>query len=104
MSKLLTILTPYGERYYVNDKGEISRDGKDFSQTWKVQGIESVKSSYYIPLERITADFLKNFALLYKNGNPMYTVRDLDNGTTRTWGNTKHHGIKYLGFIDKPYN
>jgi hypothetical protein len=99
MKTLLIIYTPYGDRYEVNELGEIkSKNLSDFSKSWKLQGIENVKSNEYIPFKELTKERVKELQLFYKNGNPRYTVRDLDHGTTRTWGNTKVHGISGIHF------
>lgn len=98
---LFKIYTPYGNTYTVNELGQISRTDMAFtpSDNWKIQGIESVKSNAYIPFSKITKENIAHLQLLYKNGNPKFTVRDLDHGTTRVWGNTKVHGIKSIQFL-----
>lgn len=98
MKILFKIYTPYGDCYLVNDKGEITKNGNDFSGCWKIQGLSHVKMNWYIPFGNVTQELVKNLPLLYKNGNPQFTVRDLDHGTTREWGNTKYHGIKSISF------
>jgi hypothetical protein len=106
---MFEIITPYGqhltsETYLVNFKGQLCRRANTktaygFDNGWKFLGIEHVKRNEFIPFERIknwTTEQFKSFEWCYKNGNPQWTVRDLDHGSTRTWGNTKHHGIKYM--------
>ncbi len=63
------------------------------SGNWKLLGIRHVYKREFIPFDRLQEWIRSNPVLLYKNGNPMYTVRDLDYGTVREWGNTKYHGI-----------
>lgn len=103
---MLHIITPYGNHYKVNAQGQIIREHWDKNGTflppsegWKFLGIQPVRNTYgYIPFKQITPEFLKTLDVLYKNGNPKYTVVDLDHGTTRVWGNTKVHGIKHIYF------
>ena len=98
---MLNIITPYGNHYKVNDAGSIIRtDIKNFepSGKWKLLGLSHVKRNYFIPFKEITRELLNGFNPCWKNGNPQFTVRDLDHGTTREWGNTKYHGIKYIYF------
>lgn len=59
-----------------------------------MQGIKPVRGSLFIFLVKITQEWLNTHPLLYKNGNPRYTVLDLDYGTRREWGSTKYHGIR----------
>ncbi len=98
---LFKIYTPYGNCYTVNELGQIGRTDMPFtpSDSWKIQGIASVKSNAFMPFNKITKENIATLQLLYKNGNPRFTVRDLDHGTTREWGNTKAHGIKSIQFL-----
>lgn len=101
MARALFLSTPYGDKYYVHANGDIERTdihGFETSGNWKLLGIEHVKSSKFIPLSELLADGIPA-QLSWKNGNPQWTVRDLDHGTTRTWGNTKYHGIRSLSKI-----
>lgn len=97
----IKIITPYYDVYLINEKGEIStkKTNWEFSGQWTILGIESVKSNFFIPFKDITEENLKSLQLLYKNGHPKFTVRDLDHNTTRTWGNTIWHGIKHISFL-----
>jgi hypothetical protein len=98
---MLNILTPYGDHYKVDNDGNIIRtdiSGFKPSGDWKCLGLEHVKRNSFIPFDEITKEFLEDFNPCWKNGNPQWTVRDLDHGTTRSWGNTKYHGIKKLWF------
>ncbi len=96
--KKLKLLTAYGDRYIIHENGDIERTDMDHkpSGQWKLLGIQHVKSSRYIPLSDLWAINLNAFGWLYKNGHPQWTVRDLDHGTTRVWGNTVFHGIKSI--------
>jgi hypothetical protein len=96
----LRIITPYMEVYEVSKDGSIRKKGNEFSEQWKLQGIEHVKKSWFIPFSKLTKELIKELPLLYKNGNPQFTVRDLDYGTTRVWGNTVYHGIRRIEFIN----
>jgi len=106
---MFKIVTPHGQyltnqEYIVNEKGQLCQQcnintAYTFSDGWKFLGIEHVKRNQFIPIETLktwTAEQFESFDWCYKNGNPQWTVRDLDHGSTRTWGNTKHHGIKYM--------
>jgi hypothetical protein len=105
MNKILfKIFTPYGDCYAVNELGQICKPSNigtyyGFSDGWKIQGIEHVKMNWFIPFNKLTKEIVKDLPLKYKNGNPQFTVRDLDHGTTRTWGNTKYHAIADIHFI-----
>lgn len=92
----LQIRTPHGNEYHVTEKGEITYPDSQPSGEWLMLGIEHVKRSEFIPLAQLTQEKLDSIELLYKNGNPQWTVRDRDHGTVRTWGNTKYHGIKSI--------
>jgi hypothetical protein len=98
------IKTPYGDSYRIHENGDIQRldqrpVNKPFhaSGQWKMLGIQHVKKSLFIPLESVFTTPPKE--LRYKNGNPQWTVRDLDHGTERVWGNTKHHGIAEIRIL-----
>lgn len=95
---LFEITTPYGATYQINNEGEIFSNIVTPSGNWKIKGIEHVRRAEFIPFQQITKEKIKSLDLLYKNGNPQWTVRDWDHGTTRTWGNTKVHGIKSISF------
>ena len=105
--KYYIIKTPYGNYYIANEDGYITQyEGSDreysFSHQWQVQGISHVKKNLFISwsdlVERIDMGGVMNW--LYKtSGNPQYTIRDLDHGTTREWGNTKFHGIEKIYYL-----
>lgn len=101
--KYMYIYTPYGNKYVVDlETGNITHfrwsESPVFSGGWKFKGIQHVKKSEFISLETIKNNpkILDEINLTYKNGNPQYTVRDVDHGTVREWGNTKHHGISSI--------
>ena len=106
---MFKIVTPNGqylssEDYLVKGNGDICKRANiktayTFSGKWKLLGIEHVKRNEFISFQVLktwTKQDFEFFTWCYKNGNPQWTVRDLDHGTTRTWGNTKYHGIKYM--------
>lgn len=112
---MLHIRTPYGDSYVVNAKGFIARENtRQFSGQWKLVGIGRTNRVHitptkpgckivpippvYLSFAEITPEALKGLQLSYKNGNPRYTVHDLDHGTRRVWGNTKYHGIAAIWF------
>jgi len=96
---MLKIITPNGEKFNINPKGQIIRLDMKFdpSDSWKFLGIEHVKRNQFIPFDKLTPENIETFKT-WKNGNPQWTVRDLDHGTTRVWWNTKYHGIKRMYF------
>ncbi len=108
----LYIRTPYGNQYHVHENGAIQRldmypPDKPFSTEntgWTMQGLQHVKNREYIPLAELfkgkIPDEIHGSSLHYKNGNPQWTVRDLDHGTIREWGNTKYHGIAELRLVE----
>jgi hypothetical protein len=81
-----------GETYRVNEAGEISRRCMDwkFSGGWKAQGLVQYnnfgRQVSYIPFRDWDDARLSSIDWTYKNGKPRYTLRDLDHGTTREWG------------------
>jgi hypothetical protein len=100
---MLYICTKYGNQYHVNDKAEITRlDQVGFqpSEQWHLLGIRHVKmTNLIIPFGDIPRWLSENPPLLYKNGNPQWTIIDMDHGTPRIWGNTKWHGIADIAVI-----
>jgi hypothetical protein len=106
---MLQITTATGDSYNITDKGEIIRldmPGFKPSAQWLLQGIEPVTggASRFIPRVALTRETIAALGdLRYKNGNPRWTMRDLDHGTTRTWGNTKYHGIKSIVVLPDDY-
>jgi hypothetical protein len=94
----LEITTPHGDRYIIHADGNIERTdlpGFKCSGQWKLIALKHVARREIIPLDMLLAGKLPA-PLLYKNGSPQWTVRDLDHGSTREWGNTKHHGVKSI--------
>ena len=100
MPAILEIITPYGARYLIHEGGRIQRTDMEFapSDTWRMLGLQHVQRREFIPFADIPAR-LPALQLTYKNGNPCYTVRDLDHGTTRPWGNTKYHGVRFCRVV-----
>lgn len=106
MHKIIyTIKTPSGNCYELSKDGYVLKysNGLDKTnspiaeaKTWQVLGIVELKAfgniGPIIPLEQ--ASQLKYF--LFKNGNPKYTLVDVDHGTERIVGNTKYHGVRYV--------
>ena len=97
----LIISTPYrGEAYRVENDGQIVRlDMPDFiaSKQWLMVGLVRVNSTRLaVSLRGITQQWLDANPLRYKNGNPRYTIRDLDHGTIRDHGNTVYHGVSAI--------
>lgn len=61
----IKITTPNYEVYLINEKGEISTEKTNwqFSGQWKIVGIESVKSNFFIPFKEITEEKIKSLQL-----------------------------------------
>ena len=79
-------LTTRSYRYFdINEKGYIKSENWNFSGQWQMLGLQHVKRNEFIPFEKL-AELLPTLTLQYKNGNPQYTVVDLDHGTRRHWG------------------
>lgn len=97
---MLVITTPFRDTYKVNDKGQIIRTDMAFipSDGWKFTGIRHVKKRLFIPFSELNNDLISTLDILYKNGNPQFTICDIDHGTERVWGNPKWHGIKSIHF------
>lgn len=105
----LYLRTPLGEQYHIHENGDIqrldlypSREPFSASGQWKFLGITHVKRNEFIPLATLWREIpgeVNGSSLSYKNGHPQWTVRDLDHGTVRTWGNTVYHGIADLRII-----
>lgn len=101
----LEIVTPYGNRYIVHENAEIERG--DMPGPWAKWLFLGLSHSHpfngeFVPFTHVV-EYLKkdpNRFSTYKNGNPRYTVRDLDHGTMREWGNTKYHGVKNIRIIE----
>lgn len=70
-----------------------------FSGGWKFLGLSHVKQNWIISLQTIcnSPEILDKINLLYKNGKGQYTVRDLDHGTIREWGDR----VISIGWITK---
>lgn len=106
----LYIRTKYGDQHHVLDTGDIVRlDQPGFkpSGQWKMLGIKHVRRNEVMTLSQVRRAYGPSEvmpeakpALLFKNGNPQWTMVDLDHGTKRVWGNTKYHGIADIRRID----
>src|SRR5436190_921639 len=101
MAAKFVLTTPYGNRYLIHENGDIERtDIPSFqpSGSWKMLALVSAVPNRreFIAFSRLS-DFLNTAPeLRFKNGKPRYTVRDLDHGTTREWGNTAVHGVAHI--------
>ena len=90
------IYTPRGDNYLIHENGNIERrDIKGFqvSGQWKLLGLVHVEYECFVPFPQCFEKDGLPFPLKWKNGNPAWTVRDLDHGTRREWGNTRYHGV-----------
>jgi hypothetical protein len=104
--KVLTIRLPYGRAYTVYPNGDIAHLGTTPSGNWKMLGLSPARGWSFgklaIPLARVFADEELRSNLLFKNGNPRYTVVDVDHGTQRCWGNTMYHGVRSITVSEVP--
>jgi hypothetical protein len=82
----------------VNERGQIYNENIPPDDNWKMIGISHVKRSWFIPFSELFEFLDAKPDILWKNGNPQWTVRDLDHGSVREWGNTRWHGIKSIWF------
>jgi hypothetical protein len=92
---VLEISTPHkGRAYLIHANGYIQR--ADMPHTpgpgWQLLGLQHVKRAEFVPVAELLAGKIPA-PLLYDNGRPQWTGRDLDHGTTREWGNTHSHGV-----------
>lgn len=92
------ITKPTGDKYETDAKGNFIRSPNGLHRRqgdWVMLGLDHVKRCEFVPFIQIP-ERLPTLDLLYKNGNPQWTVRDLDHGSTRVWGNTSYHGVKNI--------
>lgn len=96
------LITPYGDKYELDNRGYVIKysNGLDKSNagladlmSWQVKGIRKIDNFGNLG-HLIRLDEINGKELLYKNGTPMFTIEDLDHGTTRIYGNHKVHGVK----------
>jgi len=97
------ISTPYGNYYELSKEGYVLKYSNGLNKenaninelkTWQVLGIVELKAfgniGNIIPL----SEAIKIESFSFKNGNPKYTIVDLDHNTMRIAGNTKYHGVR----------
>jgi hypothetical protein len=97
-SDMIKITTPVLQEYIIDNDLNIYKSGGKPSRGWKFAGLSHVKENRFVSAENVTPEFVAKNQMLYKNGNPCWTIRDIDHGTTREWGNTTKHGVKYIRF------
>ena len=95
---MLNFRTAYGKYYKVDANACIIRQDMKVAPSgqWIFEGLEHVKRREFIPFAALTKEFIEHFDTCWKNGNPCYTVRDIDYGTQRTWGD----GVSRIWFDD----
>jgi hypothetical protein len=107
---MLRITIKNGESYTITTEGFIIRDDMPNmtpSGDWLFLGIMPVKAwklENAISVYRLLTDKELLANLLYKNGNPKYTIVDNDHGTVRVWGNTTYRGISSIEVLNNPTN
>lgn len=87
-----------GERYVVNELGQISRDGgKTFFKQWTIEGAVELNNFGHV-VRRYTRDDVltspDSIAWKFKNGKQRTFMRDRDNGTLREWASPSHYAFK----------
>ena len=105
------IITNYNKWYETDNRGYVIKhsNGLDKSASnldnlldWQIVGIRKVDNfghlGWLIRLDEAVK--LSEEELLHGNGNPKYTIEDLDHGTTRIHGNHKVHGIRSIKIIN----
>jgi len=98
--KNLHIYTPNGDHFVVDQKGNFIQYNEHRFEpdgTWRMVCLEELRPfgnirhiTFSLAWEMIE---LRKINFRFKNGNPRYSVGDLDHGTRRIWGNTKYHGV-----------
>jgi hypothetical protein len=102
MKTILNIRIPSGKLYQVYPNGDLTVYGVRVSKNWQFLGLAHVKRNEFIPLEKLTPEFLRSFNPCWKNGKPQWVVVDRDHGTIRVCGNAKYHGVSKLWFDELP--
>jgi len=103
--------TPHGDRYFVNESGQIGRiQGQRITVQpgpgWTFVGIAQTGPGFAFGklvcyFAALTPELVKATQWRYSTtGTPRFTVIDNDHGTRRVWGNTKAHGIRYMWYED----
>jgi len=99
---ILEVTTAYGTHYEIDEHGcFLKYDEHKWNcphDSWKCVGVAEL-----LPFGNFRFHNLSSFigmiksgqSFRFKNGNPKYTIVDLDHGTKRIHGNTKYHGIAY---------
>lgn len=94
-----TIVTPYGDRYTIDEQWRISKRGVEPSGQWTLVALGRIGPFGHVtrvPKEAIANLADKQWQATFANGKPRYTVIDNDHGTRRIWGNTRVHGILHV--------
>ena len=100
--KTYLITTKYGTIYEIDSDGCFLRYNqhtwKHPHDTWKCTGCAKILpfgNWQYLDLETFLSMIENNQITTFKNGNSMYTLTDMDNGTHRRHGN----GILFTNVI-----
>ena len=80
-----------GEYYSVDAQGRIGRPEINMAPSGQWIALALVRRCNFgvvetIPFEHWAARLETTIKWAYKNGKPRYTLRDLDHGTVREWG------------------
>lgn len=97
--------TPYGHLYETDKNGYVIKYSNGLNKingsmneikTWQITGLREVlpfnNLGRLIPLKE-AAELTD---IKRKNGNPRYTLEDIDHGTTRIHGNYTIHGVRFI--------
>lgn len=107
---MFTILAR-GERYLVNDAGEITRKACDWQYSGQWKALALIRRNNFgrvveaIPFAAWPTEIPRLSSMpdgdgwYYKNGGNKWSVRDLDHGTVRDWGGSPANPVDriYVG-------
>ena len=109
---ILNLETAHGDRYKVRreDNAIMRCDMPElgYSEDWlfagliKLNGTDRPARPLYPPdsVRMRVASGATFKEMRFKNGAPRYTMIDIDHGTRRMHGNTRHHGIVRVWFSE----
>ena len=104
MKKFIILYTESSKSYLVNEKMEITQynsncalDQHKFSGQWIFKGLVTrLHGNNLINAKQLfEKTVIDDINFTFKNGNPRFTVLDIDHGTTRSWGD----GIRSISII-----
>jgi hypothetical protein len=100
------VITRYRDVYELSESGAVIKyngnglDKSNASETdlnsWIITGLRELKPFGNLGNLISLQDASKLDTFRFKNGNPKYTMQDLDHGTVRIHGNCRVHGVVSL--------